>query len=303
LPADSDENVPQDYVDQADINSPRNQTDSDDKPEQEENKRIIQTRQSEKRQKIGTAKSGGADDEESYEEESEEEKMEYDGWLRWDETKATQMSASDEPESQKRAHYRLGLIKQQKGDLQGCLTHFYTVTELDPEFCKQQVNLRIAEICYKLNNIDESFRTMAKVEGQLRPNDAYMVCLLKGKCFDKINQYHKAALDYETALNLAKEQNLGNSVIGQIEFRLGWSTIRSKVDVEKGIEHLKKSNELLPENTEIMIKLAGVLFQENGTQEEALKCKQLLIKAINLEPNNAEAALLQGKVYHKLGEW
>lgn len=28
-----------------------------------------------------------------------------------------------------------------------------------------------------------------------------------------------------------------------------------------------------------------------------------MIKAINLEPNNAEAALLQGKVYHKLGEW
>ena len=44
---------------------------------------------------------------------------------------------------------------------------------------------------------------MAKVEGQLRPNDAYMVHLLKGKCHDKINEYHKAALDYEEALELA----------------------------------------------------------------------------------------------------
>ena len=52
-----------------------------------------------------------------------------------------------------------------------------------------------------------------------------------------------------------------------------------------------------------MIKLAGVLFTENGTKQDALTCKELLEKAISLEPNNAEAALLQGKVYHKLGEW
>ena len=52
-----------------------------------------------------------------------------------------------------------------------------------------------------------------------------------------------------------------------------------------------------------MIKLAGVLFTENGTKEDALTCKDLLSKAMILEPNNAEATLLQGKVYHKLGEW
>ncbi len=52
-----------------------------------------------------------------------------------------------------------------------------------------------------------------------------------------------------------------------------------------------------------MIKLAGVLFTENGTKQDALHCKDLLVKAISLEPNNAEAALLQGKVLHKLGEW
>ena len=28
------------------------------------------------------------------------------------------------------------------------------VTKLDPDFLKQQVNLRIAEICYKLNDIE-----------------------------------------------------------------------------------------------------------------------------------------------------
>ena len=62
------------------------------------------------------------------------------------------------------------------------------------------MNLRIAEICYKLNNIDESFRTMEKVEDQIRQSDKYMIYLLKGKCFDKVRQYHKAAKEYDKAL-------------------------------------------------------------------------------------------------------
>ena len=52
-----------------------------------------------------------------------------------------------------------------------------------------------------------------------------------------------------------------------------------------------------------MVKLAGVLFQEKGTMEEIQESNGLLIKAVTLEPNNAEALLLQGKIDHKLGEW
>ena len=52
-----------------------------------------------------------------------------------------------------------------------------------------------------------------------------------------------------------------------------------------------------------MVKLAGVLFQEQGTKQEIKESNQLLVKAVSLEPNNAEALLLQGKIDHKLGEW
>ena len=37
--------------------------------------------------------------------------------------------------------------------------------------------------------------------------------------------------------------------------------------------------------------------------EEIQESNGLLIKAVTLEPNNAEALLLQGKIDHKLGEW
>ena len=51
-----------------------------------------------------------------------------------------------------------------------------------------------------------------------------------------------------------------DEILGQIHFRLGFSIIRTKQDIEMGIEHLKKANSMLPENTEVMLKLAGALF-------------------------------------------
>lgn len=45
------------------------------------------------------------------------------------------MAISDDPEAQKRATYRLGLMKLEKeGQLDGSLAFFKTVIELDPEF-------------------------------------------------------------------------------------------------------------------------------------------------------------------------
>lgn len=64
------------------------------------------------------------------------------------------MASSEDPEALKRAHYRLGLIGQSNGQFNKSLQSYQRVTEIDPEFCKQQVNLRIAEVCYKLNNTE-----------------------------------------------------------------------------------------------------------------------------------------------------
>jgi len=64
---------------------------------------------------------------------------------------------------------------------------------------------------------------------------------------------------------MAIDRGFDNESVGHIEFRLGWSIIRSNNNVEQGIVHLKRANELLPDFTELMVKLAGVLFQESGT--------------------------------------
>lgn len=107
----------------------------------------------------------------------------------------------------------------------------------------------------------------------MQANDKYSLHLLKGKCYDKQQQYKQAALQYAISLEAATKKQLDGEILGQIQFRLGWSIIRSKNNVQKGIEHLQKANELLMDFPELMIMLAGVLFQESGTEEDTLRSK------------------------------
>lgn len=53
-----------------------------------------------------------------------------------------------------------------------------------------------------------------------------------------------------------------NQDIGNLEFRYGWSLIRSKKDVELGVQNLREANKKLPENIDIKLKLALILYQE-----------------------------------------
>ena len=60
---------------------------------------------------------------------------------------------------------------------------------------------------------------------------------------------------------------------------------------------------MLQDNTEVMIKLAGVLFQESGSDSDIKQASEILDRLIILDPNNAEAHLLKGKIQHKNKEW
>ena len=66
---------------------------------------------------------------------------------------------------------------------------------------------------------------------------------------------------------------------------------------------MKTANRILPDNTEVMVKLAGVLFQEIGKDEDIQTANKILTRLVELDPGNAEAHLLQGKISHKLSEW
>ena len=90
-----------------------------------------------------------------------------------------------------------------------------------------------------------------------------------------------------------------DEIIGQIHFRLGWSIIRTKTDIEMGVENIKKANIMIPDNQEIMMKLAGALFQETGNDDDINYADKVLTRLLELDPNNSEAYILQAKIQHQ----
>lgn len=61
------------------------------------------------------------------------------------------MSESDDREAQIRGFYRLGQLDQEEGFYDESLEFFKRVRIIDPKFCSDIVNLRIAEVHYKLD--------------------------------------------------------------------------------------------------------------------------------------------------------
>ena len=98
--------------------------------------------------------------------------------------------------------------------------------------------------------------------------------MLKGKAFDMKGDYDKAAEVFQNNLREYQKMIKKNSSrfdpketkkeIGNLEFRLGWSLIRSKKDIDQGLKYLKEAELKMPENTDLKIKLAQCLFQEKG---------------------------------------
>ena len=91
---------------------------------------------------------------------------------------------------------------------------------------------------------------------------------MRGKVLDRKRQFHQASQEFELASKIGHGYQLENEVIGNIEFRLGWSLVRSKRDIARGISILTHAAECLPDNTEILLKLAGVIYQETPKEEE-----------------------------------
>lgn len=74
--------------------------------------------------------------------------------------------------------------------------------------------MRIAELCYKLNKVQEAFLAMNRIEDELRDTDKYILYLLKGKCYDKIRKYVLAVNEYKKALAISEQNGMSKEVIG-----------------------------------------------------------------------------------------
>jgi tetratricopeptide (TPR) repeat protein len=116
-----------------------------------------------------------------------------------------------------------------------------------------------------MNKVKEGMEYLIMLEKEILPTQIYTVPLLKGKFNDLEKHFQNASKHYQLAFNLYQrdfEKQMDKSVLGNIQFRLGWAMIRSRQDVNKGIFNLKQANALLPDNFDIKLKLAQIYLQE-----------------------------------------
>ena len=116
---------------------------------------------------------------------------------------------------------------------------------------------------------------------------------------DMLKQFDSANGAYARAQNMYKEEagkNIDPEVLGNIQFRYGWSLIRSRKDINYGIQQLENANKNLPENVDLKIKLSQIYLQE---KQEVKKAIEIIDSATTLEPDNVDALLLKGKLLIK----
>lgn len=88
-----------------------------------------------------------------------------------------------------------------------------------------------------------------------------------------------------------------------MKFRLGWSMIRAKQDVELGIKYMEEASTIILNNIEILLKIAGAYLSElPDTLENNNKIIGLTETICQIDPVKCfEALIIKGKVLHRMG--
>lgn len=90
------------------------------------------------------------------------------------------------------------------------------VQNYDDEFCKPQITIRLAEIYYKQEKLEETQLKLDEAESLLEHKDKYAVSLLRGKCYEKQKKFSEAVVEYQKALKICMTQTLDFVIIGNI---------------------------------------------------------------------------------------
>ena len=174
---------------------------------------------------------------------------------------------------------------------------------MDESFLSSNVLLRLAENEYSLRNTfkcEEWLDLAAKI---ISDKDRYLVHLVRGKVFDKKRQFQNASQEFEISSQIVSQFEHEKEIVGAIDFRLGWALVRSKRNIQKGIEKLLSASACLPENTDLLRKLSGVIYSERPTEGDLRHGLKLMNRCILKWRNDAPAIFLKGKIHIKLHEF
>ncbi|MDZ8260548.1 tetratricopeptide repeat protein [Nostoc sp. ChiQUE01b] len=204
------------------------------------------------------------------------------------------------------ALYNLGMLTQQKGDLQEAQKHLSAASQVQPNSVK---------IWFSLGNLLQGQGQLPSAEAAyqkaiaLRPdagtiyNNLGYTLQQQGKCEEAIASYQKA-LEFQPNC-IEAEINLGNALFAQgklstekqayyaeLNYKLGMAR-QQAADWQTAVVYYRTAIALQPDLVDAHYNL-GVILQEQGKLEEALACYQ---KALELNPQHQEANIKLGEIY------
>jgi tetratricopeptide (TPR) repeat protein len=190
------------------------------------------------------------------------------------------------------------MLEQDNGNLDAAYKNYRSCYELNDKFYPAFLNLRMAQVAEKLDFLDQALDYLLVCE-QLMKHDRHAINILKGKIYDKKHHFVWAVEEYETAILLVQQLNRFPAAnLADLRMRLGWSRIRSRRNIDKGVVEMKTALEMVPNNTEFAIKLASSVYSYLPQSPDNDKLiMDLTDKVCKLAPADCcDALILQGKV-------
>ena len=186
------------------------------------------------------------------------------------------------------AHYYLGSILENSGDLSAAMAH-YKRAGTGYEFLPAQG--RIAEILLKQGKLDDARTYLQNIATQY-PEERVEITLLEAQIVsDQLGP--EAAIELMDQVLLAEPDN-----IDYLYFRaMTGEKINNLAILERDLRHIL---ELQPDNADAMNALGYTLTDKTDRHQEAL---ELITKALEIKPNEAAFIDSIGWVYYRLKDY
>ena len=161
---------------------------------------------------------------------------------------------------------------------------------------KRESGLKLLNDLEKLVTDKESALTVNSVP-------LFQIELLKGKLCDSLKRFEDSSKHFKQSLETYSKSKVfpqSGQVLGNLQFRYGWSLIRSKASLDEGLDLLKLADSNLKNNFDLKVKMAQIFSQEKHDIEQAIT---YIEGALRIKPTEPDALLMHAKLLMKIEEY
>jgi NAD-dependent SIR2 family protein deacetylase/tetratricopeptide (TPR) repeat protein/protein-tyrosine phosphatase len=182
------------------------------------------------------------------------------------------------------AHYNLGFVRGQTGDLEGSMQSLRRAVELDPDYFAAW--LYLGDDHLEIGNLNEAIECFDKAI--VAKPDFAIAHFMKGAAYDRMDNHEAAISSTRKGLEFVPDDAQAYQNLGISYLRLG--------DARQAADNFQKAAEITPDDARIFYRL-GKCYRELGEKEQEF---DVYLKAVELAPDFADAMFALGTVYAHL---